>query len=407
VPREQLRASERREDGRARAEMPLARGRGRAGSREFGREREPRRDTGRERGFARREDAAPSDSRNIDRGRDAGRDRPRGFAGRDADDSRNIDRGRDAGRPRGFESRVDDAPTQEWTPRKKDLPWVQDIQSKAFAERTARRSAAASSAVKEPAPAPTLSTQSDIDPTAVSSVSTDDLPTSFTSPPLLPGFAKSVTELLGPDARPTAIQALALKHLLGDGAPTSALLASETGSGKSLAYLLPLLQALKRAEPAFVPAQSDRAVNPRALVLAPTHELARQLAGFAKALSHVEKARVQCASRANGASTGGARGGTAAQFARAFEGGEFVQRHEPRALDVLVATPAKALDMVRGRGWAGPPKRAEGAPPDPNADKEWTVGRAEMGLANVEWVVVDEADVLFGGWARERVECVC
>ena len=28
--------------------------------------------------------------------------------------------------------------------------------------------------------------------------------------------------------------------------------------------------------------------------------------------------------------------------------------------------------------------------------KEWTVGRPEMGLANVEWVVVDEADVLFG-----------
>jgi ATP-dependent RNA helicase MRH4 len=209
-----------------------------------------------------------------------------------------------------------------------------------------------------------------------------------------------VSELLGPGARPTPIQALALKHLLGPGAPPHALLAAETGSGKSLAYLLPMLQALKAAEPAFTPAPSARALNPRALVLAPTHELARQLAGVAKALSHVDKARVLCASRANGASTGGGRGGTAAQMAKLTADtadGEFAVHHQARDVDVLVATPNKALEMVRGRGWQGPPKHDDGEAVDPAlARKEWTVGRPEMGLANVEWVVVDEADVLFG-----------
>ncbi|KAF8502666.1 hypothetical protein F5888DRAFT_1904274 [Russula emetica] len=72
------------------------------------------------------------------------------------------------------------------------------------------------------------------------------------------------------------------------------LLASETDSGKSLAYLLPMLHDLKTAEPL-----PPRRTGPRALVLAPTHELSRQLASFGNALVHHSRLRVQSASRAN------------------------------------------------------------------------------------------------------------
>jgi ATP-dependent RNA helicase MRH4, mitochondrial len=72
---------------------------------------------------------------------------------------------------------------------------------------------------------------------------------------------------------------------------------------------------------------------------------------------------------------------------------------------VLVGTPMKVLEMVRGRGWSGPPKREEGEPVDERLKKkEWTVGKPEMGLANVEWVIVDEADVLFGLWNLFRYQ---
>lgn len=62
---------------------------------------------------------------------------------------------------------------------------------------------------------------------------------------------------------PTPIQALALPALTADG---DVYLTSETGTGKTLAYLLPLLGGLDLALPAA-----------QAIVLAPTHELALQI----------------------------------------------------------------------------------------------------------------------------------
>lgn len=232
----------------------------------------------------------------------------------------------------------------------------------------------------------------------------------FTSPPLLPGLVTSLHELLGPDAQPSPIQALALKHLISETPPAGEdpafrqfLLASETGSGKSIAYLLPLLQALKQTEGANPAIPTPRkgpllSTYPRALVLAPTHELARQLSMFAKALTHVAKLRVLCASRANEPNTGPRlRGMSASKMSGAFDGGgrgaEFTVNGatgaRARPVDVLVATPMKVLEMTRGRGW----NKTEGEGPDGRAV---TVGEPEMGFENVEWVIVDEADVLFG-----------
>ncbi|KAH8999892.1 P-loop containing nucleoside triphosphate hydrolase protein [Lactarius hatsudake] len=209
------------------------------------------------------------------------------------------------------------------------------------------------------------------------------LPSTFASPPLSSGLFQSVRDMLGPTARPTPIQALSLKHLFS---PPSAdshrrfLLASETGSGKSLAYLLPMLHDLKATEHL-----RTRCTGPRALVLSPTHELARQLAGFGKALVHHDRLRVQSASRANVASGTKARV-SAAKMSNRFGGkdaeGEFEVRPgggTGHTVDVLVGTPSKLLEMARGNGW----------------NKEFAEGeeerRRKISLSDVEWVVVDEA----------------
>ncbi|KAI0353213.1 P-loop containing nucleoside triphosphate hydrolase protein [Trametes cingulata] len=249
------------------------------------------------------------------------------------------------------------------------------------------------------------------------SVPTTQLPEEFTSPPLMEGLLKSVHEVLGPDAAPTPIQALSLKYLvrLESAAPEERaqyrqfLLASETGSGKSMAYLLPVLQDLKLAELINTPRRTDdpsvprRAMNPRALVLAPTHELARQLSGFAKELLHNVKLRVVCASRAN---TPSRKKVTAAKMAEVVEeadpedvSAEFIvrpaQAAQNRPVDLLVATPSKVLELTRGRGWDYDQRAEETLGDERRPRRKFTVGEPEMGLADIEWVIVDEADVLF------------
>ncbi|KAI0280873.1 P-loop containing nucleoside triphosphate hydrolase protein [Russula aff. rugulosa BPL654] len=217
------------------------------------------------------------------------------------------------------------------------------------------------------------------------------LPSAFSSPPLSSGLLQSVHDVLGPNARPTPIQSLSLKHLfvtLPLDSYRRFLLASETGSGKSLAYLLPMLHDLKTAEHL-----SSRQAGPRALVLAPTHELSRQLASFGKALVHHSRLRVQSASRANVAS---ARV-SAAKMAHVFGGddaeGEFEVRSgngTSHTLDVLVGTPPTLLGMVHGGRWDKESVKSEG-----KRQRNLPAGRPEVNLSKIEWVVVDEADVLF------------
>jgi ATP-dependent RNA helicase MRH4 len=218
------------------------------------------------------------------------------------------------------------------------------------------------------------------------------LPSAFSSPPLSSGLLQSVHDVLGPNARPTPIQSLSLKHLFVTPPLDSFrrfLLASETGSGKSLAYLLPMLHDLKTAE-----SLSPRRSGPRALVLAPTHELSRQLASFGKALVHHSRLRVQSASRANVANTWI----SAAKMARAFGGddpeGEFKVspgNGTSHTLDVLVGTPPTVLGMVRGGRWDKVSIKSE-----EKRQKKLHADRPEVSLSEIEWVVVDEADVLFG-----------
>lgn len=263
--------------------------------------------------------------------------------------------------------------------------------------------------------------------------SSSSSPPSFASFPLMPGLLSCLTEVVGTGSQPTPIQALSLQHLLETEYDPNKkwkeyLLASETGSGKSIAYFLPLLQSLKVSElSGNVHRKNTHSLNPRALILAPTHELARQLSGFAKDLIHEIKLRILCASQANVDNKMSLGGGSAAQMKGKLDAALFNDHSQDLQIrpggrfpvDVVVGTPMKLLELIKGRGWErrignetpkaqeesteeGEEKEDEEFQRKPRRGRDLgvvptgTLGATpEMGLANVEWVIVDEADVLF------------
>lgn len=119
-------------------------------------------------------------------------------------------------------------------------------------------------------------------------------------------------EDLGLD-RPTAIQYEAYKPVLSG---SDVVGIAQTGTGKTLAYLLPLLKDLK----------FSREIHPRILILVPTRELVLQVVEQVKALSKYSK--IRCL---------GVFGGTNihTQALSVAEG-----------MDVLVATPGRLYDLV-------------------------------------------------------------
>jgi len=126
---------------------------------------------------------------------------------------------------------------------------------------------------------------------------------------------------------PTRCQALAYRAI-ADG--RDALLADQTGSGKTLAYLLPLVARLRAAEGPAAARKNNGACAPRAVVVAPTAELAVQIGGVARELSDGGlrcRVRVATAARA------------AARDAATLRG----------ACDVLVVTPGR-LERLLGDG---------------------------------------------------------
>ena len=175
------------------------------------------------------------------------------------------------------------------------------------------------------------------------------------------------------------------------------LLASETGSGKSFAYMLPVLQHLKETESQAATLKSELPA-PRTIVLSPTHELSRQLASFAKSLIHYEKLRVVCASRANNKHSSKP---SRVVFDGEAVGSEDVVERQERPIDVLTCTPNRLLELAKGSGWnRGKDEETDGSYEN---DGAFTVGEPRMNLERVECVVVDEADVLFGKTLRVPV----
>ncbi|MBH9579416.1 DEAD/DEAH box helicase [Inhella proteolytica] len=144
---------------------------------------------------------------------------------------------------------------------------------------------------------------------------------------------------------PTPVQAAAIPAVL---AGRDLLALAETGSGKTAAYALPLLQRLL---------QTPAGRHPRALVLAPTRELAVQIADTLRELAAALPQRIRVALLFGGVSINpqlmGLRGGC----------------------DCVVATPGRLLDVIDHNG---------------------------LSLEAVQTLVLDEADRLMAsGFADE------
>jgi ATP-dependent RNA helicase DDX18/HAS1 len=138
-------------------------------------------------------------------------------------------------------------------------------------------------------------------------------------------------------ARPSAIQASAWAALTALAPSTPhVLLADAAGSGKTLAYLAPLVAALRAGEAAGLPRAAPN--SPHVLVLTPTAELAAQVLSVCRALS------------AGGAPfrAAAATGGRSARTQSAtLDGGVEVLVGTPGRLAALAADGALALSGVR------------------------------------------------------------
>ena len=211
---------------------------------------------------------------------------------------------------------------------------------------------------------------------------------------LLPSVEKSIlTQALEgmEDVRPTPVQRIAIPALLGTDTKLSSkdqrrararnhsgqfLIAAETGSGKTLSYLIPTINAMKlaEAEDAEIEAhekalqeeklrQNDLTLvspplsnmphpttgRPRAIILVPTAELVEQVGNVVKSFSHTVKFR-------------------SAMISSSFSGKIIRNRlFSPQGIDILVSTP-HLLSSI--------------ADSDPNI------------LSRVSHLIIDEADSL-------------
>lgn len=122
-------------------------------------------------------------------------------------------------------------------------------------------------------------------------------------------------------ASPTEIQLKAIPPLLSG---QSVVGVAETGSGKTIAYALPVLHALKNLEASGAPVQAES--SPRACVVVPTRELGEQVSRVFKTFTHATRLRVRSA-----------LGGTTLEMARRNIQGPF---------EVLVATPGRMVQLL-------------------------------------------------------------
>lgn len=120
---------------------------------------------------------------------------------------------------------------------------------------------------------------------------------------------------------PTEIQSKAIPILLTG---RSVVGVAETGSGKTLSYVLPILNFVKTLEYADMPV--DHSGQPRAVVIVPTRELGEQVLKVFKVFTHATRLRVRSV-----------LGGTDLDVAKRNLAGEF---------EVLVATPGRLLKLL-------------------------------------------------------------
>ncbi|KAI9993231.1 hypothetical protein PInf_015302 [Phytophthora infestans] len=176
-------------------------------------------------------------------------------------------------------------------------------------------------------------------------------------------FAAASFQDLGVDARtvsglkemkittPTGIQQKSIPAIL---ARHDILCAAQTGTGKTLAYLVPVIEQILRKEAAKKLERETKGPTevvlgrPSALVLLPSRELALQVASVAKQLSHSAKF-------ASCTITSGERK-------------SIQQKNTSRRLDLIIGTPGRVAKCI---------------------------SKGDFFVSRIDTVVVDEADTLF------------
>lgn len=146
------------------------------------------------------------------------------------------------------------------------------------------------------------------------------MPSTFAELPLLPSLQGTLAQQALTDL--TDVQVQALPVLLDRGSVVGI---AETGSGKTLTYVLPILDRLKRMEEAGNPV--DLEGEPRALVVVPSRELGEQVAKVFKTFTHDTRLRV-----------------------RIVLGGQKMHRNKENVagkFEILVATPGRLSKALR------------------------------------------------------------
>jgi superfamily II DNA/RNA helicase len=143
--------------------------------------------------------------------------------------------------------------------------------------------------------------------------------TSFRDFDLIPSLLDTLTERRL--KTPTDIQTRAIPALL---VGESVVGVAATGTGKTLAYALPILHQLKSLENRGDRVTAD--ARPRAVVVVPTRELGEQVSKAMKPFTHTTRLRVRVA-----------LGGTAMEVARRNVAGTF---------EILVATPGRLVQLL-------------------------------------------------------------
>ncbi|CCD26648.1 ATP-dependent RNA helicase NDAI_0I00790 [Naumovozyma dairenensis CBS 421] len=170
--------------------------------------------------------------------------------------------------------------------------------------------------------------------------------------------------------RPSPIQVLTIKKLSKDlMAPKLKLnaIAAETGSGKTMAYLIPLMDYLKRQEletPDVWNSIKDNAII-RSVILVPTHELVHQVYSTIK-------------------NTEDSLNFHTYKWGSGTSHEEFIEKLKSR-IDILVTTPAKLLSLFKIR----------------------VISRPDKILSQVKFVVLDEADTLLDrSWVEDTYHTI-
>lgn len=142
---------------------------------------------------------------------------------------------------------------------------------------------------------------------------------SFADLGLLPSLVASLKEIK--HFKPTEIQTQVIPVLMGG---QSVVGVSETGSGKTLTYALPILHKLKTLEEEGSAVQAKS--SPRAIIMVPTRDLGEQVSKVFKSLTHKTRLRVR----------------------PALGGMEFEQARRNVALpfEVLLATPGRLKQLL-------------------------------------------------------------